>query len=286
MGATTISDSLRILINEKWIDEPGIAEPINEVGKENEVMRVLLTGLILFLHVLSGQTLSDYIVQGKEEIKSAYSLWDQQKMLEARAYFERVLAMGEQEWLLNYYIAYCDYRLSTYAVSENDEKAARDYINDGIDRLERSTEENPEFGEAFALMSSFYGYKISLSPWTGFIYGPRAGRLMETALSITPSNPRIHLIQGTSQYYTSPAFGGGIELAKVSFEKAIELFAEEEADYLMPDWGHSEAFAWLGLAELDLGDTTSAESSFLKALEIDPENNWVRYQLLPLLTEN
>lgn len=250
-------------------------------------MRIaFILSLTFLVHCLSGQTLADYVVQGKDKIEAAVSSWDQGKMLEARAYFERVLAMGEREWLLNYYIGYCDYRLGTHAFSINDKKAARRFVSDGLKRLKLSTEDNPEFGDAFALMSSLYGYKISLSPWAGFFYGPKAGRLIGTAMALAPANPRVYFIQGTSRYYTPAAFGGGRELAKASFEKAIKLFAEEDTDPSMPDWGYGEVYGWLGLTVLDLGDTTSAEFHFKKALEIDPENNWVRYHLLPLLTKN
>ncbi|MFB0516562.1 MAG: hypothetical protein ACETWG_08155 [Candidatus Neomarinimicrobiota bacterium] len=248
------------------------------------MIRAIMLGLALLVPCLSGQTPADYIVQGKDKIEAAVSGWDQGRMLEARAYFERVLAMGEQEWLLNYYIAYCDYRLCNHAFSINDKKAAGRFVNDGLKRLKSSTMENPEFGDAFALMSSLYGFKISLRPWTGFFYGPKAGQLIATALALAPDNPRVYLIQGTSQYYTPAVFGGGKELAKASFEKATMLFAREDVYPIMPAWGHCESYGWLGLTELDLGDSTSAKRHFDKALEIDPENSWVKDYLLPKLT--
>ncbi|MCK4577484.1 MAG: hypothetical protein KAU50_01760 [Candidatus Marinimicrobia bacterium] len=248
--------------------------------------KLIILGLVLLAPCLWGQTLGEYVVQGKEKIASAVSSWDKDKMLSARAHFERVLALGEKEWLLNYYIAYCDYRLATYALSEEDKKSTMGFINDGLARLKRSIQQNSEFAESYALMSSLYGLKINLRPWAGFLYGPRSGRYLATALALGPSNPRVHYIQGMSSFHTPERFGGGKKKAKSVLEEAIMLFSSEDVSPLMPDWGYSEAYGWLGLCELDLGDTTSAKLHFDKALDIDPENNWVKYRLLPGLDSN
>lgn len=63
----------------------------------------------------------------------------------------------------------------------------------------------------------------------------------------------------------------------VALKKNVELFSDERAYYLMPDWGYSEAYDWLGQVELDLRDKQSAKTLFEKALEIDPNNGWVSY---------
>jgi len=245
--------------------------------------KLIILSPVLLAPCLWGQTLSEYVVQGKEKIAAASSVWDKDKMLEARAHFERILAMGEKEWLLNYYIAYCDYHLATYAFSEEDKKSTMGFVNDGLARLKRSIRENSEFAGSYALMSSLYGYKINLRPWAGFLYGPRVGKYLATALALGPANPRVHYIQGTSTFHTPERFGGGKEKAKIAFQEAIELFSVEVVSPLMPDWGYSEAYCWLGLCELDLGDTVAAKLHFDKALDIDPENNWVKYRLLPRL---
>lgn len=51
----------------------------------------------------------------------------------------------------------------------------------------------------------------------------------------------------------------------------------------MPDWGHSEAYGWLGLVELELGNRGEAKSHWEKVLMIDPENSWVKSELMPML---
>jgi tetratricopeptide (TPR) repeat protein len=176
--------------------------------------------------------------------------------------------------------------LSTYAFATENSKAARRYVDDGLQHLKQTAELNPDFGDALALMSSFYGYKIALRPWLGFIYGPRTGRYMGAALILSPNSPRVHLLQGISLFYTPAAFGGSKEGARESFEKSLTLFAEPSPDPALPDWGHSETWGWLGLYALDAGDSTAARQHFDQALAIDPDNNWVRHELLPLLEES
>ena len=39
----------------------------------------------------------------------------------------------------------------------------------------------------------------------------------------------------------------------------------------MPDWGHSEAYGWLRLVELKLGNRGEAKS------------HWVKFELMPML---
>lgn len=249
------------------------------------MIRNILVLLMLTTPVLS-QTVEEYILQGKNNIESACSQWNMKGMLEARAVFERLITKSDKDWLLNYYIAYCDYRLTNYAFGENDKKAARRYVSDGIKKLKACVNEKSDCADAYALLSSFYGKKIALSPWSGFWNGPKSGRMIEKAFSLEPNNPRTHLISGISAFYTPEKWGGGKEMAKEALGKAIELFNDENVEAIMPDWGHSESYGWLGLLELAMGDTDKAKINYMKALEIDPDNGWVKYRLLPQISGN
>ena len=65
------------------------------------------------------------------------------------------------------------------------------------------------------------------------------------------------------------------------FRRAAELFAlGAPADPIRPEWGHSQAWAWLGIAHRDRGETELARAAFERALEINPEFGWVRNGLL------
>lgn len=112
----------------------------------------------------------------REKIDKAYNHNSEKEMLEARALFERLLTSETDKWLVNYYIAYCDYRLENYYIQKDNKKQAKRYIKDGISKLNDCLEENENFGEAYALMGSFYGAKISLNLISGMWNGPKSGK--------------------------------------------------------------------------------------------------------------
>ncbi len=247
--------------------------------------------LLIVLTVVTfsiGQSLDSLIIEGNAKITQGYNQWDETAMKEARAYFERLIDMGEETWLVNYYIAYCDYRLTTYYFGREDKKMAGKYINDGIERLENSLKANNDFVDAHCLLSILFSNKINVSPWpwSGMIFGRKSNNAINTALKMDSNNPRVSLIKGIELYYTPERWGGSKESAKLYFEQAAKHFENEDFETPLPSWGYDEAYAWLGLLELEVGNTKTALMQFEKALQINPDNGWVKYRLLPLVTDS
>ena len=58
--------------------------------------------------------------------------------------------------------------------------------------------------------------------------------------------------------------------------------AEKETEI---DWGYLDALAWLGIAHSSLGDFESAITAYNKALEVEPDFAWIKYELLPKAEE-
>ncbi len=227
------------------------------------------------------QSVDPLIISGKGKIESAISDWDEQSLLGARAHFERALSLNDKAWLVHYYIAYCDNQLVNLFMSKQDKGKVKKYVNDGLSHLEDAVDEKPDFAEAYALMSSLYGTKIAVMPWAGFWYGPKSGKIMGKAMALDPENPRINLINGISMKFTPESFGGGVASAKLYLNKAAELFKTDAPEAIMPDWGRSDTYAWLGQIEFEAGKKEEAKRHYEKALEINPNNNWVKNQLMP-----
>lgn len=243
--------------------------------------------LILFLSpfISIAQTdinIDSLIIQGKQQLQQATNKWTVEDLLQVRAYFERLLMDGSKSWLVRYYIGLVDYRLVSYYFSKQDKEKSKQYIEDGIDQLQQCIESNEGFAEAHSLLSSLYGNKIAISPFSAMILGPKSGKEMGKAMELEPKNPRNHLIAGLSAYFTPKMFGGGKEKAKNYFEQTIAYFDSFKViDPIMPDWGHDEAYAWLGVAQVEDEQFESAGNNFNRALEINPEYGWVKYVLLP-----
>lgn len=242
--------------------------------------------LILGLSTLIwSQDIDKIIISGKTKIAEAVMQFDEKKMLAARAHYERALTLKQKEWLIHFYIAYCNENLVNYWMSKGDKSKAKIYINDGIDQLESSIELNANFGESLAMLSSLYGRKIAVMPWAAMYYGPKSGKLSEKALRISPNNPRVQLTMGISTYHTPSAFGGGAENAKPYLIEAIPYFESENPESIMPDWGHSDVYTWLGIMAQGAGDIEQAKIHYQKALSIDPNNTRVSQSLLPDLEQ-
>lgn len=225
------------------------------------------------------------VLKGKEMLRQAFNTWSDTDFLKSRAYFERLLNISEAQdsWLIHYYIGYSDWRLSTFYMQQDKDRALQ-FVDEGIDHLERCIELKSNFADAHNLLASLYSNKIGLKSILGMTLGPKSGMKIGKAMKLDESNPRNYLIAGMSAFFTPKIFGGGKDKAKEHFEKAIACFDTfNNAGPEMPDWGHEEAFAWLGLVHSEQGDLIAAENSYLKALKINQDYPWVSKVLLPNL---
>ncbi len=249
------------------------------------MIRCICTFTFIMLFLLSSNacgeadmTAGGLVVEGKQFIQRGVDNWNEKDLLQGRALFERALAQDKDNYLYHYYLGYADYRLT---ILHEDKEKKSQYIEDGIEHLTRSIELKEDFSDSHALLSSLYGAKIDAEPALGMTLGPKAGKEVSTAMKIDPTNPRPYLVDGISKYHTPPIWGGGVDKAMASLLKAISLYVSGPTpDSLMPDWGHDEAHIWLGNCYVKKEEYESAKLQFEKALEINPENGWVKNELL------
>jgi tetratricopeptide (TPR) repeat protein len=244
---------------------------------------IMLMFLSPFITIAQTETdIDSLIILGKLQLEQAENIWQETDLLQARAYFERLLTDPSKTWLVHYYIGLTDYRLVSFYFSTQDKDKSKPFIDDGIDQLQKCLESKADFAEAHSLLSASYGNKIAVSPFSAMTLGPKSGKEMGKAMELEPKNPRNYLIAGWSAYFTPKLFGGSKEKAKNYFEQAIAYFDSfKVTDQVVPDWGHDEAYSWLGMAQMETEEFEEAKANFNKALEINPEYGWVKYVLLP-----
>ncbi len=219
-------------------------------------------------------------VEGKELLQQAIDTADLEQLYKAQKLFEQARQNGHHEEFALYYLALCEYRLATLFASAPDEQAQS--VNQTIEYLKQATELEDNFSDAHALLASTYGQKLSLKPQLGMVLGPETKRSLEKSKRLDGNNPRVVLTDGISDYYTPALFGGDKERGIAKLEQALELFAQEEVrDPLQPSWGYDEACAHLGIMRQEAGDIEGAREAFVKALEVNPDNGWVKSHLLP-----
>lgn len=249
---------------------------------------VLLTAALLLApgtaSPVQAQSVDSILVNTKTLLGVGYRTGDVDKLREARATFERVARSGQHTALAHYYAGLAGKRILDVESSDMGEDAKLEVIDASIEHFKTAKEQDEDFAETYALLASMYGRKMGVKPQLGMFLGPRTSKLMEKANQMAPDNPRIVLLQATSDYFTPESWGGDKEKALKGFRRATELYADESVENpVMPEWGHSEAYAWLGIALMKKEQYDGAGAAFQKALEVDSDFAWVREVLIPQL---
>lgn len=138
-------------------------------------------------------------------------------------------------------------------------------------------------GEPHALYALLLGFEIALDREKAMSLGVRTYEYFNMAFEKEPENPRVSLLKGMSDFYAPKQYGGGPDTAIETLTKALAFFEKEKIeDPMKPSWGKDEAYAYLGMAYRQKGNTDKARESFLKALEINPDYGFVKEQLSSL----
>jgi tetratricopeptide (TPR) repeat protein len=241
---------------------------------------------VTFVSLLPAQTgLDEFVTSAKETVERGSMEFDKSLLMQGHSMFERALAMEPDNLLLQYQVAYAEYRVMTYLL--NREKDRFDPVADkAVDRLEKILRIKPGWSEAQALLSAIHGLQIAKN-WTRAItLGPTANRLAQQATENDPENPRAWLMHAAQKLNTPQMFGGSIDEALEAYKKSVDLFENHiENDPLEPVWGYTDALVWLGITYERLDRDEDALAVFRKVLEIEPEYGWVKNNLLPSLEE-
>ena len=215
------------------------------------------------------------------EIEAATALGDLERMRQAGALLERALTVFPDDPLLLHYLGYARYREATLMQGmKRDDKDYRPLLEAADSLLERSASKLP-LPETYALRSSVLGQLIGSNPVRGMTLGPKSSNAMERAVELGPNNPRVWLLRGIGAMFTPSVFGGGVDKAEEYLTKAIALFPNDKPAPAAPAWGHAEAYIWLGQVHKRRDRIDEARQAYTRALELQPDNGWVRHVLLP-----
>lgn len=260
--------------------------------KRSVIMRYVLLSTVLALTTVTPVTPAvAQALTGRDrwadtarlEIEAAYTSGDVERVRGARALVERALAAFPNDPLLQHYYAYALHREVNLLMGRRraQEKEYRPLLEQADSVLERSAATLP-LAETHALRSSVLGQLIN-NPLRGMTLGPRSSSAMDRALELGPRNPRVWLLRGVGAMFTPRMFGGGADRAEEYLRKAIALFPSDRPAPPLPAWGHAEAYVWLGQALHRQQRITDARAAYDRALELQPQNEWVRRVLLPAL---
>jgi tetratricopeptide (TPR) repeat protein len=241
------------------------------------LLLLLITLTTIGIRAEEKATVDSHILTIKALQQEAVNNGDVEKLKEISTKLERLSTFGDKEWLVNYYLALNNYRISTIAY--DDKEISEKYIESAKEAVQQSIEGKDDFADSHALLSSILGIEIGFKPQLGMINGMKSGKEIEKAKKLDPENPRVYLIDGTGKLYTPPMFGGGVDKAIGLYGKAAELFAKEKDRGIYPDWGKDEVYVFLGNAYKEKKDDSTAAEFYKKALEVNPDYGWAKILL-------
>ncbi len=210
--------------------------------------KTILSATIICLCITAFAQSDKYAGAMKKNISMLDSAMQKGNAKELANNFERIGDAEKSQWLPYYYAAYCNV-ISTY--TEKD-KTKNDAIADKAEELIIKAEglagkENSEIAVIKSMIASAH---MMVDPQSRYMqYGAASASNIEKAKALDPSNPRPFYLEGQAKLYTPEAFGGGKDVAKPLFEKALAMFdAFKPASELHPTWGKSATQYFLAQA--------------------------------------
>lgn len=171
-----------------------------------------------------------------EQLKDAKTADD---MGNAAAFFERIGDAEKDKWLPYYYAAYCNY-LTGWMNPNADKDAVGEKAKALVVKAEVLEKNNSEL---YVLRQMIAVQQLTVDPMSRFqTYGKQANEALEMAKQLDPNNPRVYLVDGQYKMNVPDAFGGGKEVGKKLFTKALELYKTfKPASAMHPSWGADQA---------------------------------------------
>jgi len=211
---------------------------------------------------------------GTAEIATTNAQWD--KVVADRQETFKNNNSNTNRWNL----VLAQYGLMGSTMRNRDEKRFDKYYEAAEVHLQALAKDDVMKAEAKALLSALYGLKMGYAPMAGMALGPKSSGLIEDALKLAPQSPLAWRIEASSKMYTPSMFGGDMDEAIEAFVKCIGLF-EKQPETLKNNWMYLDAHVFLGQAYTSEGQTANAIAIYEKALKLEPNLGWVKYDLLP-----
>ncbi|NNJ53342.1 MAG: tetratricopeptide repeat protein [Ignavibacteriaceae bacterium] len=242
---------------------------------------IILMCLLGCISIQHAQSVTALIQKGKATLYSGYVHFDKSEMFKARGMFERALASEEKNYLGQYYLAYTDYNLAVYFMQKKEIEQFKKFSDSSEKILKKLMNENKTDAEVVSLLGALYGIQIAMNPELGSLLGSQNISLTSKALGIAPRNPRVLLQKGISKFNSPEFVGGSKQEALKYFIQSVELFENQTETETDIEWGYINSLAWLGISHFNLGDFESAINAYHKALKLEPDFAWIKYELLP-----
>jgi tetratricopeptide (TPR) repeat protein len=222
----------------------------------------------------------------ERKIEAALYRADTTMLDEADAELARALAAEPKSPALLYLRGLSTYARTRPLYAKRDQDGVRKVLEAALEQL-KAVKGQPWECEAQALRGLLMGELIAArGAMSGMTLGPKMSELTADALEQMPASGRVLCFRGVALLHMPEMFGGDVPEAKRLFQRADAAFkrdAERANPDSKPTWGHAETLKWLAQANLKMNDLEAAKLAVERALELEPDFQLVRYQLLPAI---
>ncbi|MFP5237044.1 MAG: hypothetical protein ACLGSD_14180 [Acidobacteriota bacterium] len=200
------------------------------------------------------------LAQAQHQLDLGRATLDTNTLAGAKSGFDACLNANPRDAVCLYGRALTEHYLNQAEGWAHQKSAADKSLDAAIADAEQAVAADDRLADAHALLADLYGQKIT-GMFSGMHYGPKANAESARALQLDRNNAQAYAVLGRKYLYSPAMFGGDIDKAIASFNKATELDPESYED-----------FAWLAIACRKKGDTAAAQRALAQALHLNPRS--------------
>lgn len=178
--------------------------------------------------------------------------------------------------LINYYYGYIGWSLGQKG-SKKDVQKLMKTMETHLETLEKK---NYAPSMVYFYKSALIGFEIGLHNYKAPLIGKKSLEFADQAVKKDSQNPFAYLQLGNINYYTPPIAGGSKQKALEKYLQALSL-AEAGKWQIKQNWNYLNLLATLVDAYYELKEYQEAAAFCRKALEVEPQFEWVRNTLYP-----
>lgn len=182
--------------------------------------------------------------------------------------------------LINYQYGYIGWCIGT-----KNKVSAKHYYDLAQNNLDILENQQFNLAEIYAYKSAFVGFEIGLSPYKAPFIGLQSIEFANKAIA-SDSDQYLGYVQlGNIEFYMPAIFGGSKKKAIDYYQKALKKM-EINPTLLTENWNYLSLLAILINAYIEIENYSKARAYCIKALQIEPDFDWVKNELYPLTLKN
>jgi tetratricopeptide (TPR) repeat protein len=224
--------------------------------------------------ILPAQTVPG-LQAGIDRFREGQHSWSAEAMESARTEFSAATIRSPGEYLPLYWQSVSEfYLLLCYGLEDSsgfDPDRAAGILKASEQTMRAAIAARPQEAECHAMLSSVYGFRILMHPFSAVWNGPKVLSLQRTALENEADNPRALYIIGAG-YFRAPKLFRNVDKARGFLEQAHRIFeqtpASDQPD--RPQWGRAECCGLLGDLRREQGELDAAMKFYQEALRVNP----------------